>query len=46
MSTTDEVFFRQHMLERKWEYSESVHQLFVDLKPSYDIARREVVHVI
>jgi hypothetical protein len=30
------------ILEEKWENSERVHQIFVDLKKSYDSIRREV----
>ena len=28
---------------RKWEYSEAVHQLFIDFKKGYDSAIREVL---
>ena len=31
------------MLEKKWEYNEEVHQLFIDFKKSYDSVRREVL---
>ena len=34
------------MLERKWEYNEEVHQLFIDFKKAYDSVRREVLHKI
>jgi hypothetical protein len=34
------------ILERKWEYNETVHQLFVDLKKAYDSVRREVLYNI
>ena len=37
--------FRQ-MLEKKWEYNEEVHQLFVDFKKAYDSVRREVLYTI
>jgi hypothetical protein len=30
----------------KWEYIETVHQLFIDLKKAYDSMRREVLHNI
>jgi len=30
------------MLEKKWEYNEEVHQLFIDFKKAYDSVRREV----
>jgi hypothetical protein len=32
--------------EKKWEYSETVHQLFVDFKKAYDSVRREVLYNI
>jgi len=31
------------MLEKKWEYNEEVHQLFIDFKKTYDSVRREVL---
>ena len=31
---------------RKWEYSEPVHQLFIDFKKAYDSVRREVLYNI
>jgi hypothetical protein len=31
---------------RKWEYDETVHQLFIDLKEAYDSVRREVLYNI
>jgi len=34
------------ILEKKWEYSEEVHQLFIDFKEAYDSVRREVLHKI
>jgi hypothetical protein len=36
-------FFAFVILERKWEYNETVHQLFVDFKKAYDSVRREVL---
>jgi hypothetical protein len=35
-STTDQIFFIRQILEKKWEYNETVHQLFVDFKKAYD----------
>jgi hypothetical protein len=32
--------------EKKWEYNETVHQLFVDFKKAYDSVRREVLYNI
>jgi hypothetical protein len=30
---------------KKWEYSETVHQLFIDFKKVYDSVRREVLYI-
>jgi hypothetical protein len=30
--------------EKKWEYNETVHQLFIDFKKAYDSVRREVLY--
>ena len=47
-SATDHIFFiRQiRVLEKKWEYNEAVHQLFIDFKKAYDSVRREVLYNI
>jgi len=34
------------ILEKKWEYNEEVHQLFIDFKKAYDSVRREVLYKI
>ena len=34
------------MLEKKWEYNEEVHQLFIDFKEAYDSVRRDVLYKI
>jgi hypothetical protein len=34
------------MLEKKWEYNETVHQLFIDFKKAYGSVRREVLYSI
>ena len=34
------------MLEKKREYNEEVHQLFIDFKKAYDSARKEVLYKI
>jgi hypothetical protein len=46
MSTTDQVFGIRQILEKKWKYNETVHQLFVDFKKAYDSPRREVLYNI
>ena len=45
-STTDHIFCIRQILEKKWEYNEAVHQLFIDLKKAYDSFRREVLYNI
>jgi hypothetical protein len=42
-STTDQIFCIRQILEKTWEYNETVHQLFIDFKKAYDSARRENV---
>jgi hypothetical protein len=32
--------------EKKWEYNEEVHQLFIDFKKAYDSVRRDVLYKI
>ena len=34
------------ILEKKWEYNEPVHQLFIDIKKAYDSVRREDLYNI
>jgi Fe2+ or Zn2+ uptake regulation protein len=43
--TTDQICVLQ-ILEKKWEYNETVHQLFKDLKKAYVSMRREVLYNI
>jgi len=45
-STTDQLFYIRQMLEKKWEYKETVHQLFIDFKKAYYSVRREVLYNI
>ena len=35
-STIDRIFCIRQILEKKWEYNEEVHQLFIDFKKAYD----------
>jgi hypothetical protein len=42
-STTGHIF---SIHEKKWEYNEAVHQLFIDFKKAYDSVRREVLYNI
>jgi len=45
-STTDHILCIRQILDKKWEYSETVHQLFIDLKKAYDSVRKEVLYNI
>jgi hypothetical protein len=45
-STTDQIFCIRQILEKKWDYNETVHQLFIDFKKAYDSVRREVMYNI
>jgi hypothetical protein len=45
-STTDQIFCICQILEKKWEYNETVHQLFINFKKAYDSVRREVLYNI
>jgi hypothetical protein len=45
-STTDHMFCIRQILEKKWEYNEAVHPLFIDFKKAYDSVRREVLYNI
>ena len=44
--TTGHIFCIRQILEKKWEYNEAVHQLFIDFKKVYDSVRREILHNI
>jgi hypothetical protein len=37
------MFCIRQILEKKWEYNETVHQLFIDFKKAYDSEKREVL---
>jgi len=44
--TIDHIFYIRQILEKKWEYNEEVHQLFIEFKKAYDSVRREVLYNI
>jgi hypothetical protein len=46
VSTTDQILCIRQILEKKWEYNETVHQLFTEFKEAYDSVRREVLYNI
>jgi hypothetical protein len=43
-STTNHIFYIRQILEKKWEYNGTMHQLFVDFKKAYDSVKREVLY--
>jgi hypothetical protein len=45
-STTDQIFYIQQILEKKWEYNGMVLQLFIDFKKAYDSVKREILYNI
>jgi hypothetical protein len=45
-STTDQSFCICQILEKKWEYSETVHKVFIEFKKTYDSGWREVLYHI
>jgi hypothetical protein len=45
-STTDQISCIHQILEKKLEYNETVHQLFINFKKAYDSVRREVLYNI
>jgi hypothetical protein len=45
-STTDQIFYIRQILEKKWEYNGTVHQLFIDIKEAYNSIKREVLYNI
>jgi hypothetical protein len=44
--TTGQIFCIRQILEKEWEYNETVHQIFIDFKKAYDSVRREVLYNI
>ena len=42
-STIGHIFCICQILEKKWEYNEEVHQLFIDFKKPYDSVTRQVL---
>jgi hypothetical protein len=42
-SATYQIFCICQMLEKKWDYNGTVHQLFTEFKKAYDPVRREVL---
>jgi len=42
-SMTDHIICIHQILEKKWEYNEEVHQLFIDFRKAYDSVSWEVL---
>jgi hypothetical protein len=40
----DQIFCIRQILEKKWEYNGTVHQLSIDFKKAYDSVRREALY--
>ncbi|KAJ4428691.1 hypothetical protein ANN_25684 [Periplaneta americana] len=45
-STIDQIFCILQIMEKKWEYKGTVHQLFIDFKKVYDSVKRVVLYDI
>jgi hypothetical protein len=45
-STMDQIFYIRQILEKKWEYNGTVHQLFIHFKRAYDTVKSEVLYSI
>jgi hypothetical protein len=43
---TDQIFYIWQILENKWEYNGTIHQLLRDFKKAYDSVRRELLYNI
>ena len=44
MSNTNHIFCIRHILEKKWEYKETLHQLFKNFKQACDSFRRKLLY--
>jgi hypothetical protein len=45
-STTDHIFYILQILEKKWEYNFTVHQLFIHFNKTFDSVRREALYIL
>jgi hypothetical protein len=43
---TGQLLIIRQILEKKWEYNEAVHQLFIGFKKAYNSVRRDVLNNI
>jgi hypothetical protein len=44
--SADQIFYILQILQKKWEYNGTVHQLFIDFRKAYDSVKREVLYNI
>jgi hypothetical protein len=42
-STMDQIFYIRHILDKRWEYNGTVHQLFIDFKKAYVSVKIQVL---
>jgi hypothetical protein len=42
----DQIFYIRQILEKKWEYNGTVHQLFIDFKKAYDSIKRVLYNIL
>jgi hypothetical protein len=42
----DQILFIWQILEKKWEYNGTVHQLFIDFKKAYDSINRGLYNIL
>ena len=45
-STSDQMFTIRQLLEKKWDFCETIHQLFIDFKKAYDSIKRSKMYQI
>jgi hypothetical protein len=45
-SVTDQILYIWQILEKKWEYNGTVHQLFIDFKKAYNSVMKEVLYSV
>jgi hypothetical protein len=42
----DQIFYIRQIVEKKWEYNGTVHQLFIHFKKAHDSVRREASYIV